>query len=74
MDENYNTMAIDLRNDPEMMRVSELYSVISDALKEAGEFGLQTEVVYSALKIMSTHPEAAIYEVIRAAMVEWDVW
>lgn len=63
-----------LRNDPEMIKQTELYSIISGALKDATEYGLQIEVVHSALKIMKDHPEVEIDAVINAAMVEWDIW
>jgi hypothetical protein len=63
-----------MQNDPEMTRVNELYAWITDALKDAGEHGLQTEVVYSALKLMKSHPDAEIDVAVHEAMVEWDIW
>lgn len=44
-----------------------------NALKIAGEHGLEAEVIVWALYHASTHPEASVEECLSVGMIEWDV-
>lgn len=44
---------------------------ISEALKEAKEYGLETEVIWSALHSMKTNSNQSIEEAIGSGLGEW---
>jgi len=48
-------------------------NIVSNYLKEAMLYGLETEVVTSALTILKEDPEYSIEDAMRLAMKEWDI-
>ena len=44
---------------------------VSDCLSEAIEYGLETEVVYTALQTMKEYPQLSISEAIKVGLNEW---
>lgn len=46
---------------------------IGDALKNASEYGLEPEVIWSALKAMRENPKLSIQEAMTAGILEWDL-
>jgi hypothetical protein len=44
---------------------------ISNALKNADEYGISTEVVWSALHYMKENPQATLCDAISYGLLEW---
>lgn len=44
---------------------------ISNALQTAGEYGLMTEVVWSAMHYMKQNPKATLCDAISYGLLEW---
>lgn len=46
---------------------------ITAALAKAGDWGLQTEVIWSALRAAQQNPELSINNLMEVALLEWDI-
>lgn len=49
----------------------EKLEAISEVLREAKEWGLETEIVWSALESMKANPKQSIVEAIYGGLNEW---
>ena len=47
--------------------------VISNALKAAGEYGLEAEVIWSALRFSGENKDWDMEDVMGAALDDWDI-
>ena len=64
----------EILNNPESIQILKNWNCVDEALTDAGKFSLQVDVVIASLIIMKNNPDWSIEEVVREAMVEWDIW
>jgi hypothetical protein len=61
-------------NTPEEVCALKCIGLIQQALLEASHFGLEVDVMHTAMTLIKNQPEMEIEDAVREAMVEWDVW
>ena len=60
-------------NGKEVANASNEIEIIRDRIEVAGQYGLQLEIVWSAIRHTKDNPDASIDEIMEAACGEWDV-
>ena len=53
--------------------ITETMDDVAQALKFAGEYGLETEVVATAMLFLKENPEATINEALHVGLSDWDI-
>lgn len=57
----------------EAKELNETFISIQDILRNADEWSLLTEVVYTALKYIQDNPDLGIVEALECAQIDWDL-